>query len=85
MNTTEFKALSKAGDLSKVVVTCFQDSYCNIRAFLCLDDGNSAYNYFRDSKGQIVNFDTVDKAVALIRMCGYKGEITHIRTGEEAA
>lgn len=88
MNTFEFSALAKDDDLTKVVITCYRDSYTTVSAVLRCDiesQGLTAYNSLRDSRGYIMQFDLIDEAEKMIRHCGYTGRITMLGSGEKAA
>ncbi len=87
MDTKEFKALARAADLEKVVITVYQDNLTTVSAFLRCDgenDGLCDYNFLRDRDDQIVQFDSAGQATTAVHMFGYRGKIDFVRADEFA-
>ncbi|MGH8105806.1 MAG: hypothetical protein ACREO1_15350 [Arenimonas sp.] len=86
MNSTEFNELAKDGDLTRVTISCYRDSYMTVSATLLCDNesqGLTAFNYLRDITGHILKFDHLNEAEKMIRTCGYNGRITLLGTSEK--
>lgn len=86
MNSSEFAALVDDGDLTRVMISRYRDSYMAISAILRCDDeskGLTAYNFLRDINGQLLKFDNVHDAEKVIRDCGYQGPISIRGTSEK--
>lgn len=79
MNITEFKALVDDGDLTRVVISHYRDSYMAVSAILRCDNeskGLTAYNFLRDGDGQLLKFDNIHDVEKVIRDYGYQGPIS---------